>query len=99
MSMPPVSGQRVDLGSGAVAWWPCHIGKDAAIGADCGIGALAHIGQRAVLGDGCRIQGSAYIADECVLENVRFCRPSRRLAQRQVPALGRPKQMATCPSG
>lgn len=88
MSMPPVSGQRVDLGSGAVAWWPCHIGKDASIGADCSIGALAHIGQRSVLGDGCRIQGSAYIADECVLGERVFVGPAAVLLNDKYPPSG-----------
>ena len=88
MSTPPVSGQRVDLGSGAVAWWPCHIGKDATIGADCSIGALAHIGQRAVLGNGCRIQGSAYIADECVLGERAFVGPAAVLLNDKYPPSG-----------
>jgi hypothetical protein len=24
----PLTGERIDLGDGAVAWWPCHIGKE-----------------------------------------------------------------------
>ena len=72
----PLSGQRIDLEHGGVAWWPCHIGKNAEIGPECSIGALAHIGQRVVLGRGCKIQGSAYIADECVLGDGVFIGPA-----------------------
>ena len=67
MSDLPLTGQRVDLDGGSVAWWPCHIGRDASIGTGCSIGALAHIGQRVTMGPGCKIQGAAYIADDCSL--------------------------------
>ena len=40
----PLSGQRIDLEHGGVAWWPCHIGNNTEIGPECSIGALAHIG-------------------------------------------------------
>lgn len=72
----PLTGQRIDLEDGSVAWWPCHIGKNATVGSNCSIGALAHIGQRVVLGKGCKIQGSAYIADECVLGDNVFVGPA-----------------------
>jgi len=81
----PLSGQRVDLGRESVAWWPCHIGKDAEIGPECSIGALAHIGQRVQLGRGCKVQGSAYIADECVLGDEVFVGPSAVLLNDKFP--------------
>lgn len=52
-----VSGQRLELERGSVAWPPCHIGKDTSIGENCSIGALVHIGRKVILGDNCRIQG------------------------------------------
>ncbi len=81
----PLSGQRIDLEHGGIAWWPCHIGKNAKIGSDCSIGALAHIGQRVVLGRGCKIQGSAYIADECVLGDGVFIGPAAVLLNDKFP--------------
>lgn len=88
MPEPAVSGDRIDLGSGSVAWWPCHIGKGASIGADCSIGALAHVGQHCVLGDGCRVQGSAYIADDCLLGNRVFVGPAAVLLNDKFPPSG-----------
>lgn len=88
MPEPAVSGDRIDLGSGSVAWWPCHIGIGASIGADCSIGALAHVGQRCVLGDGCRVQGSAYIADDCLLGNRVFVGPAAVLLNDKFPPSG-----------
>lgn len=81
----PLSGQRVDLDQGSVAWWPCHIGREAKIGPECSIGALAHIGQRVVLGRRCKVQGSAYIADECVLGDDVFIGPSAVLLNDKFP--------------
>ncbi len=81
----PLSGQRLDLEHGSVAWWPCHIGTNATIGPNCTIGALAHIGQRVVLGRGCKVQGSAYIADECVLGDGVFVGPSAVLLNDKFP--------------
>jgi UDP-3-O-[3-hydroxymyristoyl] glucosamine N-acyltransferase len=81
----PLSGQRLDLDQGSVAWWPCHIGKNAELGPECTIGALAHIGQNVVLGRGCKVQGSAYIADECVLGDGVFIGPSAVLLNDKFP--------------
>jgi UDP-2-acetamido-3-amino-2,3-dideoxy-glucuronate N-acetyltransferase len=81
----PLSGQRVDLGNRSVAWWPCHIGKDAIVGEQVSIGALAHIGQRVILGDRCKIQGAAYIADACVLHDDVFIGPSAVLLNDKFP--------------
>mgnify|MGYP000700828065 FL=1 len=50
-----LAGIRHELGNGSVAWGPCHVGKDAVIGADCSVGALAHVGSEAVLGDRVRV--------------------------------------------
>jgi acetyltransferase-like isoleucine patch superfamily enzyme len=88
MESLPLSGQRVDLGDQAVAWWPCHVGRDATIGEACSIGALAHIGQRVVMGARCRIQGSAYIADDCILESDVFVGPSAVLLNDRFPPSG-----------
>jgi UDP-2-acetamido-3-amino-2,3-dideoxy-glucuronate N-acetyltransferase len=81
----PLSGQRLDLGDGAVAWWPCHIGKGANIGPNTSVGALAHIGQHVVVGARCKIQGSAYIADTCVLGDDVFIGPSAVLLNDKFP--------------
>ena len=80
----PLSGQRVELDD-AVAWWPCHIGRDAVIGKGSSIGALAHVGQRVVLGEGCKIQGSAYIADDCRLGNRVFIGPAATILNDKFP--------------
>ena len=80
----PLSGQRVELDD-AVAWWPCHIGRDAVIGKGSSIGALAHVGQRVVLGEGCKIQGSAYIADECRLGDGVFIGPAAVILNDKFP--------------
>ena len=80
----PLSGQRVELDD-AVAWWPCHIGRDAVIGKGSSIGALAHVGQRVVLGEGCKIQGSAYIADDCRLGDGVFIGPAATILNDKFP--------------
>ena len=80
----PLSGQRVELDD-AVAWWPCHIGRDAVIGKGSSIGALAHVGQRVVLGEGCKIQGSAYIADDCRLGDGVFIGPAAVILNDKFP--------------
>ena len=80
----PLSGQRIAL-DGAVAWWPCHIGRDAVIGKRSSIGALAHVGQRVVLGEGCKIQGSAYIADDCRLGDRVFIGPAAVILNDKFP--------------
>ena len=80
----PLSGQRVELDD-AVAWWPCHIGRDAVIGKGSSIGALAHVGQRVVLGEGCKIQGSAYIADDCRLGDRVFIGPAAVILNDKFP--------------
>ena len=80
----PLPGQRVELDD-AVAWWPCHIGRDAVIGKGSSIGALAHVGQRVVLGEGCKIQGSAYIADDCRLGDGVFIGPAAVILNDKFP--------------
>ena len=80
----PLSGQRIALDD-AVAWWPCHIGRDAVIGKGSSIGALAHVGQRVVLGEGCKIQGSAYIADDCRLGDGVFIGPAAVILNDKFP--------------
>ena len=80
----PLSGQRVELDD-AVAWWPCHIGRNAVIGKGSSIGALAHVGQRVVLGEGCKIQGSAYIADDCRLGDGVFIGPAAVILNDKFP--------------
>jgi len=86
------SGQRLELERGSVAWMPCHIGKDARIGENCSIGALAHIGREVVVGDGCRIQGGAYLADGCVLDDKVFIGPNSTLLNDKYPPSGNPLQ-------
>jgi len=85
MTSLPLAGQRVELGKGSVAWWPCHIGHDTLVGEGVSIGALAHIGQRVVIGDGCKIQGAVYIADACVLHHNVFIGPSAVLLNDKFP--------------
>ena len=85
MTDVPLSGQRLDLGDGAVAWWPCHVGIDATVGTDSSIGALAHIGQRVVMGARCKVQGAAYIADDCQLGDDVFVGPSAVLLNDKFP--------------
>ena len=85
MDEHPLTGQRVDLEGDSVAWWPCHIGKEAKIGPGCSIGALAHIGQRVEMGKACKIQGSAYIADDCILGEGVFVGPAAVLLNDKYP--------------
>ncbi len=85
MNQPPLTGERIDLDAGSVAWWPCHIGADASFGEGCSVGALAHVGQRVVMGDGCKIQGTAYIADDCVLGDRVFVGPSAVILNDKYP--------------
>ena len=87
-----VSGQRLELERGSVAWPPCHIGKDTSIGENCSIGALVHIGRKVILGDNCRIQGGAYVADACVLGDRVFLGPNSTLLNDKYPPSGNPLQ-------
>ena len=85
LKQPPLTGQRLDMGDGSVAWWPCLIGAETTIGHGTSIGALAHIGQRVVIGNRVKIQGSAYIADECHLEDDAFIGPAAVLLNDKHP--------------
>jgi len=87
-----VSGQRLELERGSVAWAPCHIGKDTRIGENCSIGALVHLGRKVILGDDCRIQGGAYVADACVLGDRVFLGPNSTLLNDKYPPSGNPLQ-------
>ena len=80
-----LSGQRLELERGSVAWAPCHIGSEARIGNNCSIAALVHIGRKVVLGDDCRIQGGAYLADGCVLGDRVFIGPNSTLLNDKYP--------------
>ncbi|MDA8530056.1 N-acetyltransferase [Candidatus Poseidonia alphae] len=88
MSQHPLTGERIDLGHGSVAWWPCHIGTGTTVGANTSIGALAHVGQHVNLGENCKIQGSAYIADRSVLGNNVFVGPNATLLNDRYPPSG-----------
>ncbi len=83
--MSKLTGERLDLGKGSVAWGPCHIGNRAIIGAECSIGALAHIGSEATLGDRVRVQGGAYIANECIVWDDVFIGPNATLLNDKHP--------------
>ena len=83
--MSNLTGERLDLGKGSIAWGPCHIGKGAVIGSNCRIGALAHVGSEAVLGDNVRIQGGAYIANECIVWDEAFIGPNATLLNDKHP--------------
>ena len=88
----PLHGQSVDLGTGSVAWGPCHIGLDTLIGENCSIGSLAHIGRNVSIGNACRIQGSAYIADGCSLGDKVFIGPNATLLNDKYPPSGNHQQ-------
>ena len=83
--MSKLTGERLDLGKGSVAWGPCHIGKNTVIGAECSIGALSHIGSEATLGDRVRVQGGAYIANECIVWDDAFIGPNATLLNDKHP--------------
>ena len=89
MSDLPLTGQRVDLDGDSVAWWPCHIGRDASIGTGCSIGALAHIGQRVTMGPGCKIQGAADIAAACSLGGARAAMEAAQIYMGERQQFGR----------
>ena len=80
-----LTGIRHDLGNGSVAWGPCHVGKEAVIGANCSVGALAHVGSEAILGDGVRVQGGAYVASICELGDNVFIGPNATLLNDRHP--------------
>ncbi len=88
MTQHPLTGERIALGGGAVAWWPCHIGKGTTVGMNTSIGALAHVGQHVSLGQNCKIQGSAYIADRSVLQDDVFIGPNATLLNDRFPPSG-----------
>ncbi len=80
-----LSGVRIDLSNGSVAWGPCHIGIGVIMGSDCSIGALAHIGSEAVVGNGVRIQGGAYVASICEVADDVFIGPNATLLNDRHP--------------
>ena len=87
--MADLSGERIDLASGATAWHPCHIGTDS-IGNGTNIGALSHIGRDVIIGKNCRIQGSVYIADGCSIGDEVFIGPGAVLTNdRHPPSKGK----------
>ena len=92
----PRSGERIDLGLGAVAWWPCHVGEDVQVGADVVIGAMAHVGCGVVLGARTRVQGTAYVADHCVLGADVFIGPGARLLNDRHPPSGARARWQPC---
>jgi len=83
-----LAGDRLDLGDGAIAWAPCHIGDGGDIGADVSIGCLAHIGRNVRIGDGTRIQGGAYVADGCIIGEGAFIGPNATLLNDRHPPSG-----------
>lgn len=88
MPQQPLTGERIDLGGGAVAWWPCHIGKGTIVGSNSSIGALAHVGQQVSIGKDCKIQGTAYLADRSVLGKNVFVGPNATLLNDRYPPSG-----------
>ena len=88
MTAHHLSGERINLPGGAVAWWPCHIGSDTTIGEGSSIGALAHVGQRVTIGKDCSVQGGAYIADECTLGDAVFIGPNAVVLNDKYPPSG-----------
>ena len=87
-----LSGQRIDIGNGSVAWAPCHIGTSTEIGSSSSIGSLAHVGREVQIGNNCRIQGGAYIADGCVLSDDVFIGPNVTLLNDKYPPSNNPQQ-------
>lgn len=82
--MNDLSGQRVELPNGGIAWKPCMVASDS-IGLGTNIGALSHIGRDVSIGTNCRIQGSVYIADGCMIGNDVFVGPNATLTNDRHP--------------
>ena len=82
--MNELSGQMVELPSGATAWLPCIVASQN-VGDGTNIGALSHIGRDVTVGEHCRIQGSVYVADKCVIGNNVFIGPNATLTNDRHP--------------
>lgn len=82
--MSELKGRKIELPSGATAWWPCFVASDD-IGKGTNIGALSHIGRDVKIGYSCRIQGSVYVADGCVIGNEVFIGPNATLTNDRYP--------------
>ena len=85
--MNELSGQMVELPSGATAWHPCIVASQN-VGYGTNIGALSHIGRDVTIGEQCRIQGSVYVADKCVIGNNVFIGPNATLTNDRHPPSG-----------
>ncbi len=82
--MSDLSGRKVELPHGAIAWQPCMIASES-IGSGTNIGALSHIGRDVTIGETCKIQGSVYIADGCIIGNEVFIGPNATLTNDRHP--------------
>ena len=85
--MSDLSGRKVELPHGAIAWQPCMIASDS-IGKGTNVGALSHIGRNVQIGNNCRIQGSVYIADGCIVGSDVFIGPNATLTNDRFPPSG-----------
>ena len=85
--MSDLSGRKVELPHGAIAWQPCMIASES-IGRGTNIGALSHIGRDVTIGEKCKIQGSVYIADGCIIGNEVFIGPNATLTNDRHPPSG-----------
>ena len=85
--MSDLSGRKVELPHGAIAWQPCMIASES-IGRGTNIGALSHIGRDVTIGETCKIQGSVYIADGCIIGNEVFIGPNATLTNDRHPPSG-----------
>ncbi len=85
--MSDLSGRKVELPHGAIAWQPCMIASES-IGSGTNIGALSHIGRDVTIGETCKIQGSVYIADGCIIGDEVFIGPNATLTNDRHPPSG-----------
>ena len=85
--MSDLSGRKVELPHGAIAWQPCMIASES-IGSGTNIGALSHIGRDVTIGETCKIQGSVYIADGCIIGDEVFIGPNVTLTNDRHPPSG-----------
>ena len=85
--MSDLSGRKVELPHGAIAWQPCMIASES-IGSGTNIGALSHIGRDVTIGEKCKIQGLVYIADGCIIGNEVFIGPNATLTNDRHPPSG-----------
>ncbi|MAX45841.1 MAG: hypothetical protein CMB24_03485 [Euryarchaeota archaeon] len=85
--MSDLSGRKVELPHGAIAWQPCMIASES-IGSGTNIGALSHIGRDVTIGETCKIQGSVYIADGCIIGDEVFIGPNATITNDRHPPSG-----------